>query len=173
MRRRLRFALACVAGAAAWVATEVLGGLACLSAGIRLWRYEILPVFWAITSPVVWLLAALLIVPSCQLFDRAVGVGRLSRAGRAALRLAFLMSAGPVVEVLLNRYLFVGLLGRPLYTYLVLPTFGGSGSLLSPLYYATLYLHVPVADRLLGSYPSGASRSSSSETRTERAASIS
>jgi hypothetical protein len=40
---------------------------------------------------------------------------------------------GPVIEVLLNRYLFTAFVGRPLYLYTVLPTFGGSGSLLSPL----------------------------------------
>jgi hypothetical protein len=36
----------------------------------------------------------------------------------------------------------------------VLPTFDGSGSLLSPLYYATLLIHYPLLARLRASRPS-------------------
>ena len=143
-----RHLLACMYGALAWIVAEVTGGLAFLAMGIRLWRYEIAPVFSEITSPVIWLLAALLITPLMIAFDRVAGTDRLSARRRVVARLGFMMTAGPVMEVLINRVFFVGLLGQPLYAYLVLPTFEGSGSLLSPLYYATLYIHVPLMDRL-------------------------
>lgn len=131
------------------MAVETLGGLAFLAAGVRLWRYEILPVFRGITSPVIWTFAFLLIVPLVALFDRAV-TRRLPARQAGVVRLAYLMAAGPVLEVLINEGLFRGALGRPLYVYLVLPTFDGSGSLLSPLYYATLYPHLAVTDRIFG-----------------------
>lgn len=98
------------------------------------------------------------------------------RIHRALARLVFLMTTGSVLEVLLNQHVFVTIYGRPLYSYLVLPTFQGSGSLLSPLYYATLYLHVPIADRLLkrpgARQISVARTSSSSPARVDRAASM-
>lgn len=146
-----RLLLACLVASSAWIVCEVAGGLTFLAFGVRLWRYEILPLFAQITSPVVWGLAAALILPLAILFERGAGIRRLPPFGRAASRLLFLMCVGPVVEVLLNEHLFVPFLGRPLYRYLVLPTFEGSGSLLSPLYYATLYLHVPITDKLLQS----------------------
>ncbi|MCE7958439.1 MAG: hypothetical protein DYH06_10965 [Acidobacteria bacterium ACB2] len=164
-----RFALACLPASAAWIACEVGGGLLFLAAGLRLWRYEIAPLFLEITSPVVWALAAVLITPLTLAFERAA-VRRLPGAlARSGLRLAFLMVTGPLVEVVLNEALFRGLLGRPLYVYTFLPTFDGSGSLLSPFYYATLYLHVPVAGRLLGRRASGARRSASPASSTSRA----
>jgi|KBSSwiStaDraftv2_1062776.scaffolds.fasta_scaffold00016_76 hypothetical protein len=143
-----RLLLICVYGGLAWIVAEVTGGLAFLAFGIRLWRYEIVPLFSAITSPVIWVLAALLIGPLMVAFDRLIGIERLSSRRRLVARLGFLMTAGPVIEVLINRLFFVGVLGQPLYAYLVLPTFEGSGSLLSPLYYATLYIHIPLMDRL-------------------------
>lgn len=165
-----RLVAACLLASAAWVACEVGGGLLFLAAGLRLWRYEIAPLFSDVTSPVVWALAALLISPSTLAFDRLLSRGSAG-SPRPLPRLAFLMVTGPFVEVVLNEWLFRGQLGRPLYVYTFLPTFDGSGSLLSPLYYATLYLHFPVADRLLGrrSQASGASRSSSPDSRTESA----
>lgn len=168
-----RFLLACLLASAAWIACEVGGGLLFLAAGLRLWRYEIAPLFAGITSPVVWALAAVLITPLTLAFDRAVVRRRPAGPSRTALRLAFLMVTGPVVEVLLNEALFRGLLGRPLYLYTFLPTFGGSGSVLSPLYYATLYVHVPVAARLLNGQASGARRSESPVSSTSRAAATS
>jgi len=148
----VRFALACLVAGAAWIVVEIGGGLLFLAAGYRLWRYEIVPIVFEITSPVVWIFAAALIIPLCVLFDRRV-TDHLPRRARLPVRLAFLMVVGPVLEVVINETMFVNGMGRPLYTYLVLPTFGGSGSWLSPLYYATLIIHVPVTDRLLRRSP--------------------
>lgn len=145
--RTSRFLLACLIAGLAWIVAEVAGGLLFLWAGVRLWRYEIAPLFLDITSPLVWALAVLLIVPLSSLFDT---VTRQSGTRRARLfgHLAFLMITGPIVEVVLNDHVFRTLFGRPLYTYLVLPTFEGSGSLLSPFYYATLVMHRPLTEKL-------------------------
>src|SRR5262245_6481265 len=124
----LRFLLACMAGGIAWAIAEILGGLAFLASGIRLWRYNILPTFAEITSPIVWVIAAILIVPLTALFDRAARTATRPPLRRVALRLAFMMAIGPLTEVLINNYVFVRVLGQPLYTYTVLPTFAGSGS---------------------------------------------
>jgi hypothetical protein len=150
--RFFRLLAACLAGSAAWAVSEVSGGLAFLAAGVRLWRYQILP-----------------------LFSRAFRTDRLSPRRRAAARLGFMMCMGPVLEVLINRHVFIRLFGEPLYLYTVLPTFHGSGSILSPLYYATLYIHVPVADRLLGSarYARRSARSEMASMSTSREASMS
>lgn len=131
-----------------WFAAEVGGGLAFLGLGVRLWRYEICPVFDAISSPVIWALAVLLIVPLTWAFDRSVAV-RFRGPARVAVRCAFVIAAGTVLEVVINEFFFRACLGRPLYEYLVLPTFGGSGSLLSPFYYSTLVFHLPLTDRLV------------------------
>ena len=117
--------------------------------------------------------SSVLITPSTLAFDRWLRVDRLPVRARAGLRLAFLMVTGPIVEVLLNRFLFEAVFGRPLYRYTFLSTFDGSGSLLSPLYYATLAVHRPLAERLYGRYSSGARRSSSPDATSERAASTS
>ena len=53
-----------------WILVEVCGGLLFLAAGIRLWRYEILPLCRDITSPVVWCIAAALIPACCIPLDR-------------------------------------------------------------------------------------------------------
>ena len=173
--RFFRLLAACLAGSAAWAVSEVSGGLAFLAAGVRLWRYQIVPLFSDITSPVVWTIAGLLIVPVMLLFDRAFRTDRLSPRRRAAARLGFMMCMGPVLEVLINRHVFIRLFGEPLYLYTVLPTFQGSGSILSPLYYATLYIHVPVADRLLGGsrYASRSARSDMPSISTSREPSMS
>lgn len=171
-----RFTVACLVAGASWVLAEVTGGLTFLFCGVRLWRYEIVPLFFGITSPLVWVCATVLIVPLCIGFDALVRSDRLAPGRRALARLVFLMTTGSVLEVLLNQHVFVTIYGRPLYSYLVLPTFQGSGSLLSPLYYATLYLHVPIADRLLkrpgARQISVARTSSSSPARVDRAASM-
>lgn len=145
---RWRFIAACLAAGAAWIVVEVGGGLAFLAAGVRLWRYDIAPLFWEITSPVVWVFAVTLIVPLSIAYDRRVCHRRLGWR-RASARLVFLMVTGPVLEVLINEHIFKAWYGRPLYEYLVLPLFNGSSSLLSPLYYATLMIHVPITERLL------------------------
>jgi hypothetical protein len=157
--------LSCLVVGVAWVIVETCGGLIFLAAGIRLWHYEILPLAWAITSPVVWVFAAMLIMPCCLAFDRRVTC-RVSPKLRTPARLAFLMTAGPVIEVLFNEFLFRGLVGRPLYVYDMLTTFDGSGSLLSPLYYATLIIHAPVTDRLLAA-KQGPQRSPSREQKSQ------
>lgn len=59
------------------------------------------------------------------------------------------MSFGSIVEVAINELVFKAAFGFPLYRYLVLPTFDGSGSLLSPIYYATTIVHRPFSDRIL------------------------
>jgi hypothetical protein len=173
--RLLRLLAACLAGSIAWAISEVSGGLAFLAAGVRLWRYQILPLFSDITSPIVWTIAGLLIVPVMLLFDRAFKTDRLTPRRRAAARLGFMMFMGPVLEVLINRHVFIRLFGEPLYLYTVLPTFKGSGSMLSPLYYATLYIHVPVSDRLLGAsrYARRSARSDMPSISTSREASMS
>jgi hypothetical protein len=144
-----RLLAACLVAGAAWVVAEVAGGLFFLALGVRLWRYELLPLLWAITSPIVWLFAVGLIVPLSIAYDRMVAV-RWRGRGRFIARLLFVMSVGPVLEVLINEYLFKAGVGCALYVYTTLPTFSGSGSWLSPLYYATLLIHVPITDRLLG-----------------------
>jgi hypothetical protein len=148
--RPARLAAACLVAGAAWIVAEVAGGLFLLALGVRLWRYELMPLFWAITSPIVWLFALTLIVPLSIVYDRLVARRWTGRA-RFVARALFVMSVGPVLEVLINEFLFKAGLGRALYVYTVLPTFSGSGSWLSPLYYATLLIHVPITDRLLGS----------------------
>lgn len=141
--------MACAIACGAWIAAEVGGGLLFLAAGVRLWRYEIAPLWFDITSPVVWVFAAALIVPLSVAFDRRVAL-RAERGRRWVARVAFVATVGPVLEVLINEYVFRRMWGAPLYTYLVYPTFDGSGSLLSPLYYATVLIHVPITDRVLG-----------------------
>lgn len=168
-----RFTLACLASAAGWIACEAGFGTLFLALGVRLWSYEVLPLLSCITSPVVWVFAALLVTPIMTLWERAFGLQKAAPAVRAGMRLAALMLFGPVLEVLLNTALFPWLFGRPLYRYLVLPTFDGSGSVLSPFYYATLYLHLPVVDRILGRQRSAPRTSSRPVTSTERAERIS
>ncbi|MBM4194080.1 MAG: hypothetical protein FJ202_06845 [Gemmatimonadetes bacterium] len=149
MTRAQRLALACLTAGIAWIVVEVAGGLAFLAAGVRLWRYEIAPLWFEITSPVVWAFAVLLIVPLSVTFDRAV-MHHIPPRYRLGVHLAFLMVTGSILEVAINEWVFRAAFGRPLYEYLVLPTFGGSGSLLSPLYYATLLIHRPVCRWILG-----------------------
>jgi hypothetical protein len=122
-----------------WVITETLGGLIFLACGVRLWHYHITPVLWEIASPVGWLLVFL--VAGVNVFCYLLCEHRLGvRGGRRWLyRALFLMVAGPVNEVLFNDLIWV-VFGTPVYLYTVLPTFAGSGSLLSPLYYLTLLL---------------------------------
>jgi uncharacterized membrane protein len=140
--------------ALSWVVCETLGGLAFLSSGVRLWSYHLAPLFWNITSPVVWLVVFLVMGPLILTFQRFELRRQWKGARRIAYRLLFLVVVGPVAEVLTNELVFKVLLGKALYTYLVLPTFGGSGSLLSPFYYATLYIHYPMNRVLQARSPS-------------------
>ena len=111
----MRLATACAAAGLAWVVCEVAGGLAFLAMGIRLWRYHLMPVWWDITSPIVWMFAATLcIAPLSRAFERrwTQGLGVGARMARLA---AFVGTIGPVLEVLLNELGFKGLVGRGLY----------------------------------------------------------
>ena len=152
-----RLIAACLVAGAAWIVAEAAGGLFFLALGVRLWRYELLPLLWAITSPVVWLFALSLIVPLSIAYDRLVACRWQGRA-RLTARALFVMTLGPALEVLINELLFKAWLGHALYVYTVLPTVSGSGSWLSPLYYATLLIHVPITDRLLGTSACAADR---------------
>ncbi|MFN7985618.1 MAG: hypothetical protein U0Q11_27570 [Vicinamibacterales bacterium] len=143
-----RVVAACLVAGVAWIVCEVLGGLAFLAAGVRLWRYHLLPIWFDITSPIVWLFAATLIVPLSLLFEHYCTRGLTG--GRRLIRVAaFVAVIGPVLEVLINEFAFKPLAGQGLYEYTVLATFHGSGSLLSPFYYLTLLIHIPVTDRVL------------------------
>lgn len=132
--------------AACWIVCETLGGLAFLGAGVRLWRYHMAPLFWDITSPVIWVIVFLVMPPFMIAFARIEERRRFRGVRRLTYRVLLLVIVGPVVEVLINELVFKAHLGGPLYTYTVLPTFGGSGSLLSPFYYFTLYIHYPLTD---------------------------
>jgi hypothetical protein len=132
----------------AWVVCEVAGGLAFLMAGVRLWRYHLLPIWFDITSPIVWMFAATLIIPLSLAFEWRFTRG-LARGARLARVAAFVAVVGPVLEVVINEFGFKALAGQGLYTYTVLATFDGSGSWLSPFYYLTLLVHVPITDRIL------------------------
>ena len=144
-----RIVLACVVAGAAWIVCEVAGGLAFLAAGIRLWRYELMPIWWDITSPIVWVFALCLIIPLTLAYEQQFTRG-LSARQRLVRVAAFVGFTGPVLEVAINELVFKAWLGRALYEYTVLPTFAGSGSWVSPLYYLTLLVHVPITDRILG-----------------------
>jgi len=145
----MRLALACATAGLAWVVCEVAGGLAFLAAGVRLWRYQLLPIWQDITSPIVWIFAATLIIPLSLAFEERYTRGR--RGSARLFRVAvFVAVVGPVLEVLINELGFKALAGRGLYEYTVLATFDGSGSWLSPFYYLTLLIHVPITDRILG-----------------------
>jgi len=133
-----------------WIACETVGGLLFLALGVRLWEYYLTPVFWNITSYFGWLMVWLVAGSSCFLYlcwERSAGLdGRRRWLGRAV----FLMIAGPVHEVVWNSIIW-SVVGTPLYLYHVLPTFAGSGSLLSPTYYLTLLLGFWVEERIPGS----------------------
>jgi hypothetical protein len=168
-----RYVFACMTSATGWILCEAGFGGLFLALGVRLWRYDVVPLLSGITSPVVWVVSALLVTPLMTAWEKAFRLWDTTAARRAAMRLAALMLFGSSLEVVFNTILFPWLFGRPLYRYEVLPTFGGSGSLLSPIYYATLYIHLPVVDRILGRQPSAARTSSSPETSRERVAEIS
>lgn len=141
-----------------WIVCETLGGLAFLAAGIRLWTYHMMPVFWQITSPVIWLVVFVAMGPFMLAFGAVESRAGWHGGRRTLYRILYLVTVGPVVEVLINKLFFIGLLGAPLYTYTALPTFGGSGSVLSPFYYFTLYIHYPMTELVLRFIPDRAPR---------------
>ncbi len=143
------------ASALVWMVCEVVIGLLFLRAGVRLWEYHLLPVADAITSPAAWAVAFGVIPPLFLVYDRIERKRAPDGRPRWGLRLAYLAVFGPIVELAINP-LFRLAIGEPLYRYTCLPTFDGSGSWLSPLYYATLLVHFPV-ERLLRRAPGGES----------------
>ena len=153
----LRCALTGVVALVAWIPCEVLGGLAFLGLDVRLWAYRITPIFWATTSPAGWGMVFAVLGSHCALYllweNRAGVCGRR----RWAYRGLFLGAGGPVCEVVWNSVIWCAA-GTPLYQYTVLPTFDGSGSYLSPLYYLTLLLGFWLDERVPGTLAFGKHR---------------
>jgi hypothetical protein len=150
----LGWALTSAISLVGWIVCETLGGLLFLACGIRLWRYVMTPILWEIASPVGW--AFVFVVAGMNCFGYLLLEHRLGVSGRWRwlYRALFLMVAGPVNEVVFNS-LFWHLYGTPIYLYTVWPTFAGSGSLLSPLYYLTLLLGLWVEEWVPRSLASG------------------
>ena len=138
----------------AWIVCETLGGLLFLAGGVRLWRYVMTPILWEIASPVGW--AFVFVVAGMNCFGYLLVEHRLGVRGRRRwlYRALFLMLAGPVNEVIFDSLIW-RLVGTPIYLYTVWPTFAGTGSLLSPLYYLTLLLGLWVEEWVPRSLASG------------------
>lgn len=139
----------------AWIPCETLGGLAFLALGVRLWEYRIAPLFWQLTSLAGWGMVLAVAGTNCFLYLLWEHRARVRGRRRWLYRAAFLMVAGPVNEVAFNSLIWL-LAGTPLYLYTVLPTFDGSGSYLSPLYYLTLLTGFWLEERIPGSLASRA-----------------
>jgi hypothetical protein len=135
----LGWALTSAISLVAWIVCETLGGLIFLAYGLRLWRYCMTPILWEIASPVGW--AFVFVVAGMNCFCYLLWEHHFQVRGRRRwlYRGLFLMVAGPLNEVIFNSLTW-RLLGTPIYVYTLWPTFGGSGSYLSPLYYLTLLL---------------------------------
>ncbi len=145
----LRCTLTSLVALAAWIPCEVLGGMAFLALGVRLWTYHLAPVFWELSSLVGWVLLLPLLGGQVCLYlawERRAGVCGPWRWLCRALSLGV---SGPVNEVVWNAAIRAAF-GRPLFLYAVLPTFGGSGSWLSPLYYLTLLCGFLLEERVPG-----------------------
>jgi hypothetical protein len=130
-----------------WTVCEVTVGLFFLMLGQRLWEYYKYPVAFGFTSPIVWALAFLLIPPAflaCLFLERKFALGVWPAW---ALRTFFCCTLGTSIELIVSA-IYLSAFGSPLYLYTYLPTFGGWGSWLSPLYYATLLVHFPVEEWL-------------------------
>jgi len=82
---------------------------------------------------------------------------RVSGRRRWVCRGLYLVILGPINEVLWNSLIW-WVWGDPLYQYTLLPTFAGSGSLLSPLYYLTLLSGFWVDERVPGTLTFGRHR---------------
>ncbi len=152
-----RCALTSAIALLAWIPCEVLGGLAFLGLNVRLCAYQITPLFWATTSLAGWGMVYLVLGSNCSLYllweDRRQVFGRR----RWLYRGLFLILGGPINEVVWNSVIWVAA-GTPLYQYTLLPTFGGSGSYLSPLYYLTLLLGFWLDERVPGTLAFGKHR---------------
>ncbi len=145
----LRWLMTSVVALVTWIPCEVLGGLLFLVLGVRLWAYQITPVFWELTSVVGWIFVLLVLGTNLTcylLWEQWAGVHGWRRWGFRAL---FLVVSGPINEVIWNSAIWA-VSGQPLYLYTVLATFEGSGSVLSPLYYLTLLLGFWLDERVPG-----------------------
>jgi hypothetical protein len=141
--------LTSVVALAAWIPCEVLGGLAFLALGIRLWAYYLAPLCWQLTSLLGWGLVLLLLGGQSCLYLLWEQRAAVRGPWRWLCRALFLGVAGPVNEVVWNAVIREAF-GRPLFLYTLLPTFGGSGSWLSPLYYLTLLSGFLLEERVPG-----------------------
>jgi hypothetical protein len=145
----MRCLLTCVVGVVVWIPCEVLVGLFFLGIDVRLWEYHIAPWLEAITSPAGWLVVLLVVGTNCSLYllwEEWVGVAGWRRWLYRGL---YLTVCGPINEVVWNE-LIRWACGTPLYHYTLLPTFNGSGSYLSPLYYLTLLTGFWMDERVPG-----------------------
>jgi hypothetical protein len=148
------FIITSVISVIAWIICETLGGLLFLALGIRLWAYHITPIFWAIASYTGWAFVFFVAGINCIAYlhlERLVGIAGWKRWLSRSL---FFAVAGPFCEVIWNHATW-NLVGTPIYLYTVCPTFSGSGSLFSPLYYQTLLLGFWVEERIPGSLARG------------------
>jgi len=146
-----RWLMTSVVSVAAWIPCEVIGGMIFLGLGVRLWAYHITPVFWELTSFVGWAFVLIVLGTHFTLYlllEQRLGVRGRRRWGYRAL---FLVISGPVNEVIWNS-LILAVSGKPLYLYTVLPTFEGSGSVLSPFYYLTLLTGFWLDERIPGTF---------------------
>jgi hypothetical protein len=143
----------CLVGVLSWIICETVGGLIFLACGIRLWAYHITPIFWAIASYTGWCYVLVILGTGCfaySIWEHGMGVvGRR----RWLYRSLFLIVTGPIAEVIWNTATW-NVLGTPLYLYTAAPTFNGSGSLFSPLYYQTLLLGFWVEEWIPGTLAS-------------------
>jgi hypothetical protein len=145
----LRWFMTSVVGLAAWIPCEVLGGMLFLALGIRLWKYDITPVFCELTSLVGWIFVLLVLGVNCAIYLLWEEWAGVRGWRRWAYRALFLTVSGPINEIIWNSLVW-GAYGTPLYRYTVLATFEGSGSFLSPLYYLTLLTGFWLDERIPG-----------------------
>ena len=152
-----RCLLTCLVGVLVWVPCEVAVGLAFLSCDVRLWVYRIAPMLWEITSVAGWLVVFLVVGTNCSLYLLWEKWAQVTGRRRWAWRAVYLVIFGPINEVIWNSLIWWAW-GDPLYQYTLLPTFAGSGSLLSPLYYLTLLSGFWVDERVPGTLTFGRHR---------------
>ena len=150
----IRCVLTCLVGVLVWVPCEVLVGLGFLAMGIRLWDYQITPLLWQITSYAGWAVVFLVVGTNCSLYLLWEEWARVSGSRRWAYRALYLVVFGPINEVIWNSLIWWAC-GTPLYLYTLLPTFEGSGSVLSPLYYLTLLSGFWLDERVPGTLTFG------------------
>src|SRR5262245_37091882 len=81
-----------------WIICETLGGLAFLAAGVRLWTYHMVPLFWRITSPVIWVVVFIVMGPFMIAFHQVEARRGWRGRRRTLYRTLFLVTVGPVVE---------------------------------------------------------------------------